>query len=146
MDIYSAKHAVPIMPYHSLTHVVAAASAEVYTAEHCHITELVNTPALPCVSLARARVERGATTALHALAYEEIYVIERGSGIMEGGDGQRFAVRAGDSVRIPAGVPQRIANTGADELVFLCLCLPRFETCGYTDLEVEGEPGGGPAA
>lgn len=58
---------------------------------------------------------------------------------MEGGDGQRFAVRAGDSVRIPAGVPQRITNAGDDDLVFLCLCLPRFELSGYRDLDDGGE-------
>lgn len=108
--------------------------AEVATGERCFITELLNRPEVPDVSLARARVEPGTTTQLHALAVREIYVITAGTGLMEGGDGRRFAVGPGDCVDIPAGTAQRITNTGAGDLVFLCLCRPRFEAAGYTAL------------
>jgi mannose-6-phosphate isomerase-like protein (cupin superfamily) len=52
-------------------------------------------------------------------------------------------VQAGDVVMIPAGMAQRITNTGDDDLVFYCLCTPHFHTRCYqrrTDLEdyVEG--------
>lgn len=107
---------------------------EFRTAERCFITELLNDPSLPGASLARARVEPGVTTALHRLDVEEVYVIESGDGLMEVG-GERFAVTAGDSVRIGAGVSQRIANAGPGDLVFLCLCRPRFRPEGYVDLE-----------
>lgn len=114
---------------------------EFATSERCFITELLNHPTRPDVSLARARVTPGVVTELHALDVEETYVIERGSGMMEVG-GDRFRVGPGDSVRIPQGVSQRIENDGAVDLVFLCLCRPRFRPEGYVSLEisVDGPP------
>jgi mannose-6-phosphate isomerase-like protein (cupin superfamily) len=108
--------------------------AEFWTPERCFITELLNDPRMPEASLARARVEPGVTTALHSLDVEETYVIETGEGLMQVGEA-RFPVTAGDSVRIAEGLPQRITNTGPGDLVFLCLCRPRFRPEGYTDLE-----------
>lgn len=107
---------------------------EFATSERCHITELLNHPTRPDVSLARARVTPGVVTELHALDVEETYVIEKGSGMMEVG-GDRFRVGPGDSVRIPQGVSQRIENDGDADLVFLCLCRPRFRPEGYVSLE-----------
>ncbi len=104
------------------------------TSERCFITELLNHPTRPDVSLARARVTPGVVTELHALDVEETYVIEMGSGMMEVG-GNRFRVSPGDSVRIPRGMAQRIENDGAADLVFLCLCHPRFRPEGYASLE-----------
>jgi mannose-6-phosphate isomerase-like protein (cupin superfamily) len=40
--------------------------------------------------------------------------------------GVEAAVRPGDVVVIPAGESQSIANTGAVDLVFYCICTPRF--------------------
>ena len=108
---------------------------EFATSERCHITELLNHPTQPDVSLARARVTPGVVTELHALDVEETYVIEAGRGMMEL-DGERFPVAAGDSVLIPAGTPQRIENVGTADLVFLCLCRPRFQPEGYAGLEL----------
>lgn len=108
--------------------------AEFWTGERCFITELLNDPSMPEASLARARVEPGITTALHRLDVEETYVIEAGEGLMQVGEA-RFPVTAGDSVRIAEGVAQRITNTGQGDLVFLCLCRPRFRPDGYTDLD-----------
>jgi mannose-6-phosphate isomerase-like protein (cupin superfamily) len=86
------------------------------------------------VSLARCRVAPGVTTALHALTVREWYVIESGVGRMRLGD-EEYRVRAGDTVAIPAGCPQQIANIGADDLLFLCVCVPRFTPECYTALE-----------
>lgn len=108
--------------------------SEFATSERCFITELLGHPSQPDVSLARARVLPGVTTQLHALDVEEIYVIEAGSGLMEV-NGDRFPVVPGDSVLIPAGISQRITNDGTTDLVFLCLCRPRFQPEGYVNLE-----------
>lgn len=113
--------------------------AEFWTDERCFVTELLNDPLMPEASLARVRVEPGVTTALHSLDVDETYVIEAGEGVMQVGEAS-FPVGAGDSVRIAVGRPQRISNTGAADLVFLCLCRPRFRPEGYVDLET------GPAA
>ncbi len=107
---------------------------EFFTRERCFISELLNHSSRPEMSLARARVEPGIVTELHALDVEETYIIETGRGMMEL-DGERFPVVAGDSVLIPAGTPQRIENIGTADLVFLCLCRPRFQPEGYTGLE-----------
>lgn len=110
------------------------------TSERCFITELLNDPSRPDVSLARARVTPGVTTQLHALDVDEIYVIEAGSGMMEVA-GNRFRVSLGDCVRIPKQVSQRIENDGATDLVFLCLCRPHFHAEGYANLEQSpGQP------
>ncbi len=107
---------------------------EFHTGERCFITEILNDPACPEMSLARARVEAGVTTRLHALiGTVEVYVIEEGRGLVEIG-GESAEVGPGDRVVIPAGVTQRIANIGAGELLFLCLCQPRFLPENYVDL------------
>lgn len=109
-------------------------TAEFFTDERCHILELLNSPAFPGASIARARVEPGVTTELHGLDVREIYVIVSGSGRMES-DSQSFDVGPGDCVDIPVGNPQRITNSGSVDLVFLCLCLPRFVPASYRSLE-----------
>lgn len=111
------------------------AKPEVYTRERCYIAELVNDDAWPEVSLARCRVEPGVTTELHALTVLEVYVIERGTGSMRVGDEAPFSVGPGDTVTIPKQSAQSITNTGADDLVFTCVCTPRFLQDCYTSLE-----------
>ena len=54
---------------------------------------------------------------------------------MQVGDSAPFAVAPGDTVIIPAGSAQRISNPGAADLVFQCLCLPRFTPDCYLSLE-----------
>jgi mannose-6-phosphate isomerase-like protein (cupin superfamily) len=105
------------------------------TDERCTITELLNLPESPEVSLALAVVDPGVTTRLHAVEGTlERYVILRGRGIVEV-DGVARPVRAGDRVLIPPGAPQRIRNDGEGELAFYCLCTPRFRPEAYRDLE-----------
>jgi len=113
----------------------AGSGGEFYTTEGCHIRELLNDPRVPETSLATARVEPGITTALHRVDVREWYVIVAGSGLMTVGDGDAFPVGPGDTVVIPAGVPQRIRNTGDGDLVFHCICQPRFRQDGYESLQ-----------
>ena len=109
---------------------------EYYTEERCHILELANSPDEPDVSVARARVEPGVITKQHRVAGTvERYVVLSGEGslFIDGLESQ--TVVAGDVVVIPAGVAQAIRNTGAADLVFLCICNPRFEWANYESLE-----------
>lgn len=111
------------------------AKPEFWTDERCYVSELVNDPAWPEFSLARCRVEPGITTERHALSVHEVYLIRRGTGLMHLGDDAPFPVEPGDTVTIPQRVPQRITNTGDCDLVFECLCSPRFLQECYTSLE-----------
>ena len=112
-------------------------AAEYYFAEGCHVLELSNVPDDPDCSIARARVAPGTTTRWHRLAgVAERYVLLAGRGRVEIGDLPARAVGPGDVVRIPPGCRQRIANAGADDLVFLAVCTPRFRPDAYEDLDL----------
>jgi mannose-6-phosphate isomerase-like protein (cupin superfamily) len=113
--------------------------AEFLTRERVYITERLNDPAIPRVSLADTRVEPGVTTELHRLSVDEWYVIQRGTGLMEVGGGEPFDVGSGDTVIIPAGVAQRITNTGEGDLRFQCVCMPRFTPGSYEALESDDD-------
>lgn len=110
-------------------------ASEFFTEERCHILECINAPDMP-FSLAQARVEPGVVTALHALrGVDEVYYILSGRGEMEVGEDLSEAVGPGAVVCIPAGVSQRIQNIGSEDLLFLCVCGPRFEVDCYEALE-----------
>ncbi len=111
------------------------------TEERCTITEILNDPACPQVSLALAEVAPGVTTRLHAVEGTlEVYVILSGRGRAEVA-GVAAEVGPGDRVAIPPGAPQRIACLGPAPLAFHCLCVPRFRQEAYRDLEPpEGAP------
>jgi mannose-6-phosphate isomerase-like protein (cupin superfamily) len=112
------------------------ADAEFYTAEHCHINELHNRASDTDCSIARARVAPGETTRLHCVRDTvERYVTLAGEGEVRIAQQAPVRVNPLDVITIPAGAPQRIANTGAGELVFLCVCTPRFREENYLDLE-----------
>lgn len=109
---------------------------EYFFAEGCFITELSNSAADPAVSIARARLEPGKITRWHYLRdTAERYVVLQGAGRVEIGDLPAHSVGAGDVVIIPPGVRQRISNIGADDLVFLAICSPRFSTDAYVDIQ-----------
>jgi mannose-6-phosphate isomerase-like protein (cupin superfamily) len=113
-------------------------SDEFYTPEQCHITELSNSIDDPSVSIARARLEPGVTTRWHRLsATAERYCILSGKGRVELGELAPQEVCAGDIVLIPPMCPQRIANIGAQDLVFLAICTPPFSSDVYEDIEEE---------
>ncbi len=108
---------------------------EVWTTERCYITELLNHAGSPEVSIARTRVEPGVITQLHSLDVNEWYVIESGQGLMTVGEQPPYPVAAGDCVEIRQSVAQRIHNDGEQDLIFLCVCTPRFTLECYTSLE-----------
>ena len=102
-------------------------AAEHYLEERCHIKEYWNVERDPGLSIARARVGPGVTTAWHWLdGVVERYLIVAGTGLVEVGDLAPTPVVAGDLVLIPASLRQRITNTGRADLLFDCLCTPRF--------------------
>lgn len=105
---------------------------EFYTEEKCHILEILNTADFNDYSLAQARVEAGITTEWHWLKNtDELYYIISGKGVMEIGDDFKKEVKPGDAIFIPKMEKQRIENTGDKDLVFLCICTPRWEAENY---------------
>ena len=109
---------------------------EFETAERCHIIETANNSEDADVSIARARVEPGVTTAWHKLdEVVERYIIASGTGRVEVGDLESTDVVAGDVVIIPPDTRQRITNTGQEDLVFFAVCSPRFTQACYISLE-----------
>lgn len=113
-----------------------AAKGEYLTEERCYITELYNLDNDPAVSVARARVEPGITTRRHrVIATQERYVILQGTGLVNADHDAPRRVNIGDTVQIPAGSEQNVSNTGIDDLIFLCICTPRFEWANYESLE-----------
>lgn len=109
-------------------------SREYLSKERCHILESWNDASDGAASIARARVEPGVATQPHRLhGVVERYLIVEGEGRARVG-GVESAVRPGDVVVIPAGVSQSIANTGATDLVFYCICTPRFTEACYEAL------------
>ncbi len=133
---FSILYSLSVNKYMQKTILSADPQAEFFTEERCFILELLNSSADPDISLARARVERGVTTALHRLnGVAERYVILEGQGRVEVGGLPPRDVSSGDVVLIPPGVSQRISNTGAGALVFLCICTPPFRPECYEDLE-----------
>jgi len=110
-------------------------ASEFSTEERCSILESWNDASDDAVSIARARVAPGVTTALHRVDVAERYVILEGRGVAHVGDLAPTEVGPGDVVLIPAGVPQRIANVGPTDLLFYCVCTPRFRPEGYESLE-----------
>jgi len=105
--------------------IVKASSLKEYLLpERCFIYENLSSEK---VSVARARVKPGVTTVSHHLiGTDEIYIIFRGKGKVIVGDHFPEEVTAGDVVSIPAGVSQRITNIGKKDLLFYCICTPRF--------------------
>ena len=108
---------------------------EFWIRERCFIREIVNTPDIRDFSLAQTRVEPGVTTELHKLGVKEWYILTHGTGLMEVDGKPGRKVSPGDIVEIPAGVSQRVTNTGDSDLIFQCVCLPRFTPDCYQSLE-----------
>jgi len=113
-----------------------AGVSEFETDERCHIQEVANDAGDEMVSIARARVEPGVTTAWHKLiGISERYIIVCGQGRVEIDAMEPVEVVPGDVVRIPAGIRQRITNIGTQDLVFYAVCAPPFQQSLYVNLE-----------
>ena len=108
---------------------------EFWIRERCFIREIVNNADIRDFSLCETRVEPGVTTELHKLGVNEWYTISRGTGLMEVDGQDAGEVSSGDIVAIPAGVSQRIKNNGSTDLLFQCVCMPRFTPDCYESLE-----------
>ena len=107
-------------------------ATEFMTPEGCAILESWNDLADAAVSIARATVAPGVTTQPHRLrGIVERYVIMAGTGVVRIGDGLEQSVKPGDVVLIPAGASQQIRNSGDIDLVFYCVCSPRFTPDSY---------------
>ncbi len=113
----------------------AGSDEKFWTSERCYIRERINIESIPDFSLADSRVEPGIVTELHSLSVKEWYFITQGTGLMEVGGGPQIDVGPGDTVEIPAGVSQRITNTGETDLLLQCVCVPRFTSDCYASLE-----------
>ena len=130
------KAAVPNAATLEATILRGADAVEFATAERCDIAEWSNSAADPALSIAHARVAPGVTTRWHrVVGTVERYVILHGSGRMEVAGLPPTQVGPGDVVIIPADCPQRITNTGADDLLFLAVCSPRFRPEAYEDVD-----------
>ena len=115
----------------------ASATEEFPIPEGCFILDTSNSDNDPELSIARARVPPGVTTANHTVeGTVERYLILSGRGEVDvdGLDGWQ-PVLPGDVVVIPPGVRQRVRNTGAQDLVFYCMCSPRFRQENYRHLD-----------
>ena len=77
-------------------------------------------------SLAEATVRPGEATEEHVHpGTEEIYYLLQGRGRMRLG-GEEREVGPGDGIAIPPGSRHQIRNTGTEDLVFLCCCVPAY--------------------
>ena len=119
-----------------ILHIITDDTKEFLTEERCHIIELLNNPSDRSSSIARARVEPDVTTAWHRLKdTAEMYYILEGKGLMEIGEDYTQEVSKGDIIKIPENTPQRITNTGVEDLMILCFCVPAFGMENYEGLE-----------
>jgi len=85
-------------------------------------------------SLARARVAPGEKTKAHRLKTAEVYYILSGRGRMHI-DAETTAVDVDCAIYIPPGSVQHIANTGKDDLLFLCIVDPAWREADEEVLE-----------
>ena len=87
------------------------------------------------VSIARARVEPKVTTKLHYLkGVDEIYLVTEGRGRVKVGNLEPTEVGKGDLVFVPAGTHQQITNIADSDLIFYCICNPRFVPESYVSV------------
>ncbi|MFK7935104.1 MAG: cupin domain-containing protein [Saprospiraceae bacterium] len=106
-------------------------TSEYFLDEGCFIREIMNTSDISNVSISQARVEVGKTTELHTLTADEMYYILSGKGEVEIAGNAKQLVTVGDVAYIKAEATQRITNTGDEDLIFLCICAPRFTPDKY---------------
>jgi mannose-6-phosphate isomerase-like protein (cupin superfamily) len=108
---------------------------EYLTPERCYIAENFGDKD---ISIARATVKPGITTKAHHLKkIQEIYIITAGEGKVTFCGLESTNVNVGDVIVIPPGESQKITNTGQTDLVFYCVCTPRFTEDCYFDDEAE---------
>lgn len=70
------------------------------------------------VTLVRVRLGAGATRAAHRHPYDQVVLVEAGTGVAHA-DGSAMAIAVGDAVTLSAHTPHAFANTGDGELRLL---------------------------
>ena len=79
------------------------------------------------MSLAEATVYPGRSTEAHYHEEsDEVYYFLSGTGRMRLGE-EETDVGPGDTVYIPPGTVHQTWNTGTEDLVILCICVPPYE-------------------
>lgn len=113
--------------------IIKATSLKEYlTPEKCFIYENYGKEGENSLSIARARVEPGITTKTHYLdEIQEIYLIFHGKGKVFVGNFEPTIVSEGDVIVIPPKTSQKIQNIGSEDLIFYCICTPRFTANSY---------------
>ncbi len=105
-----------------------------WTSEQCFIGEIVNQSQFPSISIAQALVKPGVTTQNHQIRNTlEVYYILKGTAEIYDQD-SKYNLKSGDAYIWLPGESQQICNTGQEDLVFLCICTPRFEPKNYQAL------------
>jgi mannose-6-phosphate isomerase-like protein (cupin superfamily) len=118
--------------------IKASSLHELMTPERCFIAENWSSEK---VSIARAKVKPGTATAEHSLeGVDEIYLVTEGKGRVEVGTLKPASVETGDTIFIPSGTKQRIANVGKTNLVFYCICTPKFSKDCYREPSTKAKP------
>lgn len=117
--------------------IISREKIEAYrTKDGSLVREIVHPDRLPArnLSLAEARLEAGGSTALHYHERsEEVYYVLAGRGIlMVAGD--EAEISPGQAALIPPRARHRVANTGDEDLVFLCLSSPAYK---HEDTQIE---------
>jgi mannose-6-phosphate isomerase-like protein (cupin superfamily) len=113
--------------------VKASSLNETETPERCSIAENYSCNQ---VSLARATVKPGITTRAHHLkSVDEMYLITSGKGRIDVGNSKSVVVGVGDTIVFPAGASEKITNIGKADLVFYCICTPKFTSECYCNEE-----------
>jgi mannose-6-phosphate isomerase-like protein (cupin superfamily) len=71
---------------------------------------------------------------------QEIYLIVSGQGRVTIGGMDPADVASGDVVIIPPEHSQKVTNTGKTDLVFYCICTPRFTEACYVNEGADDAP------
>ena len=104
---------------------------EYFSEEGCFIQEVSNSNKDAHLSIAKATVKPGEKTEPHRLInITERYVVISGKGTMNIEENS-FKVEPGDVVLIPPGAIQSIHNNEDFDLIFYCICTPRFVQSSY---------------
>lgn len=113
-------------------HKHAPAVETFLASDGCTIAEVIHPrgdATVPGISLARAVLTPGMATQAHVLDFVEIYYIISGRGRAYLDD-REITMGPEDCLYIAPGQRQWIQNTGAEELVFLCICSPAYDPQG----------------
>jgi quercetin dioxygenase-like cupin family protein len=83
-------------------------------------------------TITRVTMQPGAVSARHSHPQaEQIWIVERGVGVLLLADGQTESVAAGDVVRTPPGETHGVENVGREPFVYLAVTCPPEDMTGF---------------